>query len=1331
MCVESGAPSIRSVRERKQYVHVLTAIAGILLLMALLWVPAGAQTSSSAVVLGTVTDSTGAVVSGADVTLVNVATNATTKQTTNASGQYTFPNLPPDDYQLTVKARGFKTTTIPAFTANVNKSYTVNASLQVGGESQVVEVSAGSLELQTTDSQVGNVLEERSIERLPTLRRSASELLNLQPGVSPAGSNSAQVRVTGAIDDQNTVTLDGIDISDNLVGGGNTARTVIPVPVDSVEEFRVGVSNPNATFARSSGAQVALIGRRGTNTLHGAGYWYHQNDELNANSWENNRLHIPRAEMKDNRFGGRLGGPILKDKTFFFVNYEGRRFPQSFNVLRLVPSDTLKQGIVRFRDSSNNIVSYNLANAAFCGVDSSGNRLNLACDPRGIGISPLIQQYWSLMPAGNDPSAPGADGLNTVGFRSTISSPLTDDYSVLRLDHAITQNWKFNGSYTYYRDLIQGNGLATAQLDIRGATAKPVVRTSTRGDAITGSLTGQLTSNLMNVFRFGWVRDRQVSAALPPSDSAALLALPGTIGSAGPVALAPGLAQTGLIDSPIDVDTQRARYQASFGKDIQWVDDMTWMKGNHSLQFGTSVNRLPLVHIRADKVIGSLTSLVATEDADVSNFLQIPAANRPPACSASITTNCLSSNDSLRWDRLYAATLGLVDNVGILAVRDGNLNPLPFGTLLANDTHQWAYQFYGQDTWRIRSNLTLNYGLAYGWQSPPSEKLGRQTLIVDAASKQPLTADGYLNSKLQAAMQGQAFDPQIGYLPVGSAHRSVYDTDWRDLSPRVAFAYTPGFTHGLLGKLTGGSNKMVVRGGFGIIYDRSNTVQSVLIPMLGVGFAQTITVATPACNTSSAPGANCNPSGGNPGLSLYRVGVDGSIPLPTVPAVSNPVIPAVPFGETLSFQDDPHFKVGRSYNVDFSIQRELAGGVMLEATYSGRFARDLPMAVNFNQSPYMLVDKASGQTFAQAFDTVATALRTGQPVTPQPWFENQLAGAAPAGQVTALLASNSRSAFVNGLVSSLFNSGKFAINTLRQSLGLTPYNSRQALELFMRTFGGESNYNGLLLSVRKRTSRGLAFDANYTYSRALDNGVLNQNQAAFYSNSFFTHADYGPSAFDRTHVFNGNFVYDLPAGKGHRFSTGNWLDKVIGGWYTSGIFTAFSGLPLIVTESNQVWGGGQIFGASVGAIPTASVSTGLNSGVTSSTPVASSGNISSKGTGLNLFSDPNAAFNAFRKVLLSQDTQTGRDNPLRGLGFWNFDMSVGKNTAVTERVNFRYSVDFFNLFNHVNFADPTGGQSGGLSLQNQASFGVISSQFVPANRSSGARWIEFGLRLEF
>jgi hypothetical protein len=1329
---------------------IIWLVTPIALLLVNCSIPAEsyAQTVTTGTVVGTVSDPSGAAVASAIVVLRNKATNSQATQNTNDAGQYTFVNVVPGEYAITVKKDGFRTTDVAALTVDVAKSYTLDVKLEIGQVSESITVSTEArVELQTTDAQVGDVIGGTTLSRLPTLTRDASELLTLQPGTTPydtpanGGFGNFGGTVAGARSDQNSISMDGIDITDNTVGGGATAVNFIPTGVESLEEFRVGVTNANEAFGRSSGGQITLISKAGTNTFHGDGYWFHQSDGYNANSWDLN--HTPDANgdpftrktpFKDNREGVSVGGPIFKNKTFFFSNYEVRRFPSASQVAHIVPTTSLRDGILSFADATGKVEQYNLANSNECGSDANGNPLFLPCDPRGIGISPTIQALYNLNPGGNSATVPAStgtvDGNNTTGFITTVGTPVKDDFVTFRLDHNFTQKMHFFGRYLYSRNLQVTNN----QIDTLSGKSIATSGNDSRGDGAIGALDYAFTSNTSNTVRYGWIRSRNFIPGLSPSASAATLALSGTNTAAGFVALAPGLAATGLIDVPIDVDTQRARTQGNFQRNKQLVDDFTHIKGKHTIVAGGDIRWLPLIAQRNDKVVGSLASLVATEDADVFGTNQtIPSANRPPSCSSTVTTFCLMPTDVLRWDRLYAATLGIVDNVNVLAVRNGSLAPQPFGTPLIANTNQQAYNFYAQDTWRLRPTLTLTYGIGYGWQTPPTEATGQQTFEVDASNNQILTASGYIKAKEQAALAGQVFNPTIGYLPIKQSGRGgIWNTDYGDVAPRVSIAWSPSYSDGLRGNVFG-TGKTVVRAGFGIYYDRINNVQSVEIPQLGVGFAQTLVLPTPPCNINgTTAGCNAALGTGNIGASGFRVGVDGALPTPTVPAVSSPIIPALG-GENLSFAVDPDFKVGKSYSVDFTFQRELPGNMLMEIGYIGRFARDLPNSVDFDSSPYQFVDKASGQTFAQAFDAIEKELASGAPITDQPWFENQLpglglltsaqGGCTPPSSSTQCLVSQANSAFQSHSVGSVFG----VIDGARSALNLPTFNNHQInFALFMRTHNDLSNYNAATFTLRKRLSHGLQFDLNYTFSKSLDQVGTVQNNAGTYASSFNPGFQYGPSLFDRTHIFNAIFNYDLPGGHGHRFSfSNNILDKFIAGWYVSGVFRAASGPPLTVVDGDL---GGGFFQSTLNAIPLKG--TNLGDGVHGSvcaTTFGAAGNAcgGKTGTGLNLFANPDAIAGDFRAVNISTDGRDGTGNPLRGLGFWNLDSRLGKSTSFHERFKIEFSADFFNIFNHVNFFQP------GLNLQNPANFGVIGQELIPADRTQGSRWIQLGLRVSF
>ena len=1330
------------------------------LLAVFLWAAqAWSQTSNTALVLGTVTDPGGAVVPDASAELSNIATNEVKSVTTNSSGQYAFPGVAPGTYTLKIAKAGFATITFPNIRLDVSKSYTYDAKLEVSSGKETVEVSAGAAaELQTVDAVVGNVVGENELMTLPTLGRDSRELLTLQPMSTPfASSNGGDFgntggTIAGARSDQNAFNLDGIDITDNVIAGGGNEAPVIPMSVETVSEFRVGVTNNNASFQRAEGGQINIISKTGTNDFHGAVYWYHQNSALNANTWDNGHTpdgsgkdFTPKQPQHDNRGGVTFGGPLKKDKTFFFGNYELRRFPQSVEVERIVPTGTLRNGILTFGG-----VQYNLATSTACGAAGTS-----PCDPRGIGISPTVKQLWNMMPQGNDPNV--GDGINTEGFRTSVAEPLKDDFVNFRLDHNFTDKVKFFGRYLYHRDLAPNSSGSSGQVSFVNNTTTASSASDIRGDGFTSGLDWQIRDNLINSFHAGWIRSRQDFNVIRPRVSAAQLNLPGTQTPLGDIALAPGLGATGLIDTVVDVDTQRARHQAIYDSNKQYADNLTWIKGRHSLVTGADIRWLPTIHDRDDKVIGSVNSLVATLDSnEATGTLAIPAADRPAA---------LPTANEQDWDRLYAAALGLVNNVGILAVRDGNLNPKPLGTSLVAKTTLRAYDFFVQDTWRLTPSFTLTYGMGYGWQTTPHELNQQQTFIANHDSGDSIISGlQYIQAKQAAAEAGNTYNPTLSYIPIKDSGRAdVFNVDYGDWAPRVSAAWNPGYHDGFLGRILG-DRKTVVRGGYGIAYDRVNTVQSVIIPMLGVGFAQTINVNSPLCNATGLGGPGCNASvplsgaGANPGLASFRVGVDGTIPTPALPgSLSSPIVPALGLSEFLSFQNDPNFKDGRAHMVDFTVQRSLPGQMILELGYVGRFGRNLAGSINFNSAPYMFKDKASGQIFAQAFDAVATQLRAG--VSPtlangtvnpafhnQAWFENQLAGIGKGCGVntttptptatdisaTACLASGNGTNFIDDNLSSLF----LTMDIDREfALGLPSYDNLQVLDLFMRDSNDKSNYNAFVVTLRNNNWRGLVFDMNYTFSKSLDDVGAVQNAAEYHSSSFNFNLDYGPSFFNRPHVFNAIYHYDLPIGGSHRLSNSHTaVNRLIGGWYTAGILRISSGIPELVTVSGQSFGGGDIFGITAGMVPTKPIGSigggSVNSGICSA-GAGSAGNGANcgankgTGTGLNYFSNPSAAINDFRQTLLSTDTNDGRSSPLPGLPFWNLDMSLGKSTSITERVKIEFSADFFNLFNHVNFLDPS------FDTTNPATFGVINTQLVPADRIQGSRWIQLGLRFKF
>ena len=1281
-----------------------------------------AQTATSGAILGTVADPSGAIVPGAQVQLTNTGTNSKLSTQSNAEGHYSFPTVAPGTYNITTTAAGFRTSTVSGVHVEVNTDSTVNFSLVLGQASEIVDVNAASaqVQLQTTDATLGDVIGTDALLRLPTRLRQAQEVMLVQPGTTPANGGDSGGSIAGAVNDQTTFTFDGIDITDNetnsTTDSDHGARPTLMVSVEAVDEFRVGVSNNNSTFNKGAGGQVTLIGKAGSNQFHGGLFFYGQNSAFNANTWDNNHLGLKKPHVEDNRYGGYIGGPIFRDKTFFFGEYEARRYPETYQVSAIVPTASLAQGVLQFKDGGGNVNAYPLASSKACGASGTA-----ACDPRGIGISPTMAAMIAAEPQGNNPGLAGTDGLNTTGFTGNAKSPLTDDFGTFRLDHNLNAKWHLNGSFSYSRDIAFNS--APIVLDIRNPS--DVINSDELPNwtnAFIFGATGQITSNFTESIHFGDVRNR--NGALRPQLSAIAgeLALPGTsVNGAGYVAVSPN-----IFAAPITM-SNTVRTQKNNDVTLQIADDMTWTKHNHILQGGLNLQRMNLFHVHTGKVGGAVNSFNATETAD-SSYLNIPAVDRPKPCASANATNCLPAASATSWDSLYASTLGMMNDNNAFVVRDQNTNAEAVGTALNMDAHAYYYSFYLQDTWRVVPSFTLTYGLSYSWQSPYNFSNQAESLLVDASSLQPLSAKTYLQQRLAAANAGTIYNPLLGFQPVAKSGRgSVYDADYGNVAPRIAAAWNPSFHNGFLGRLVG-VRKTVLRGGFGLYYDRLNGELAVVNPGLTAGPSSTVSTGLQNCGSSGTPGKNCVAGSSDPGLSAFRLGVDGSIPLPSIPAtLSNPYIPVDGYSELVSSGIDVNYKAPRVFSSDVTVQRDLGHGVIFEVAWTGRYGRRLYGNAELNASTYMSKDISSGQSFAQAFDLVANALRAGQAVPTQAFFENQLPGVGAShgfATTTAYLASAQGSNFVNGNVANIFDatsSSAPGLNFLRKGIGLQAYDETQVNDLSIATNLGWSNYNALFATIR-HAGKSLTLDVNYTYSKSLDTNQGVANDSTSLATPLNPGIDYGPSKFDRRNTLNALFVYSLPRSYSMFAKP---VNAVLGGWYVSGIITAVSGLPIYVTQGAQVFGGGQRSVANTPAVPLVPISQ-IQSGVHYN--VSGSNNIGTSGgkAGINLFSDPASVHNNFGYVQLSSN-HDGFGSPLRGLPFINSDASLGKTIQIHERVGLKISADFLNLFNNVTFANPSLPYLGSST----STFGVITNTSVPANRQASSRWIMLGGRLEF
>jgi hypothetical protein len=1257
-----------------------------------------AQTATTATIVGEVLDATGAAVAQASVEIRSESTGQSRTVKSSESGSYTLSGLEPGKYNISGSAKGFRRVVVANFAVEVARSYKLDLTLSVGEVSEQIEVNAsGVAQLQTLDAAVGVVIQGESLLRMPAINRSAMTFFALQPMVAPSRGQIAlgagqhlSGQVAGARADQSTFTIDGLDVSDitagtNFYSGAATdfggPNPMIPAPAESVEEFRLSTTNTNASYKQGRGGQLNLITKRGTNGWHGTAYNYLQNDVLNANRWDFNRTGIARPALRDNRFGASTGGAIRENKTFVFGHFEGRRLPQKNAVNRLVPTESLKQGLIRLADGSGVVRSYDVR----------------TFDPRGLGMSPVVRDLWSKLPQGNNVGA--GDGLNTTGFLSAIDASVESNFFTGRVDHVFNDKWRASASYRY---ASQGAN-NTSQVDIAGfasgntaGVGAPAARTNVQPRTLSLQLSANLRPNLLNDLTIGDARNFWADQRTSPR--------PQVGGTAGALAVAGA-----FLDQGIDVTAGAARSRVWNNHNYQIRDNLSWIKGKHNLQFGAGWQNIRAFHQRDDKIVGTqLTSLVYNLNARTG--VSVPATARPATCSAALTANCIQSGAVALWNDLFAGSLGIVDSGGVVAVRDSALNPLAPFTPVRSRVNWQSLDFYLNDAWRVTNSFTLTLGLNWSIQTPPRGSDARQAVPIDAGSNQRISADYVFSNRRAAAEAGQVWNPLLTWKPTGGPGQdSVYSTQWGNVGPRVAASWNPAFRNGLLGYFFG-DRKTVLRGGFNVVYDRINGSTNAFFPALSVGYAQTLTCIGPRRAGGCQAGADPN--------TAYRVGVDGStIPLSTQ-LPGNNLTPASGLSETTSYAVDPNLRPGFGRAVNFTLQRELGKGFLLEVGYVGHFGQKLLQSVDLNAVPYFMKDSASGQTFAQAYDNVAGHLRGGgsAATTPaQPWFENQLRGAPLCTTTcTAGLAAGQNAALTQGLLNTLFN----VINAQRPAGPITNY---QVSSLWMRTNGGTSLYNAGFLSLQRRFSNGLAMQANYTRSRSTDQHGFNQEAESVISNGFDFKLDNALSAFDRTHVFNSNFFYELPLGSGKKWlSNTPGLKQVLGSCYVAGIYTASSGLPISLVQSTSVFGGAPQIGSVAGAaIPLRPVDgTSVNTNVAGSSGVGTSGNPATRGSGLNLFSNPAATFQGFRPVQLSVDGRNGR-HALRGLGRWNFDVSAGKKTKLTERVGLVFTADFINVTNRVEFVDPA------LNLQQAANFGVLTQQFATP------RAVQLSLRLEF
>ena len=1073
-----------------------------LLAASLLLTPFALFAQQQAAVTGVVTDTTGAVVPGTVVLLTNPLTGIKYKQITDSKGAYRFPIVPPNaGYTLTFSHAGFSDGVVKDLVMQVGITRTQDERLSAGATEEVqVSGRIGEVTLNTTDASIGNNIDVELLTELPIQSRSSpSVLFSLQPGVTGGA-------VTGARTDQTSVTLDGMDVNDiatgqtfNINGGG--------APTDSVQEFRGEVAGLVSQVGTGSGGQFQLVTKNGTNRFHGLAYEYHRDASTVANSYFNNVAHLPRPKYIQNQFGGNFGGSILKDKLFFFADFNESRIITASSAAITVPLDSFRNGNINYIYATQGGVAGATACAASSRLNTTPNCIGTltsaqvaALDPKKIGFNPNVLSFINARyPHVNDVT--GGDGVNTGYYRFTTPTPNILYQGVARLDYNITPKQKLYARYTQaHQDSIQS---------LPFVPTDPVTHPfQDRSYGYVISHIWQIGNNKVNQFYYGdEITEFNFATTFDPTG-------------------ANQYSFSGLSGPYDSASSQRRRIPIP-----EVRDDFNWQLGAHNLQFGGTFKFI--------KTNSSLVNDFNSVNVGLGGELfNLDASVRP----ANIRGGTTAPSD---YDNLFSLALGRISSVG------SSYNYTAAGTALPNgtgETRRYRYyqtELYLGDTWKITSHLTASYGVRYQLYTVPYEANGEE-------SQQNTTFNDYFNARLKqsgASISGPSAVPFITYNLAGKANNAgtIYNPSYKDLAPRIAFSYNPA-----------SAPKTVLNASAGIIYDRT--------VINAVNFIQDQSSYL-FQNSSNTPYGTLTGASANLAADP-RIGANLSFTNPnTPPVITKPFTPFVtsagtPYGlpnNQFNTIVDPTLKDPYSIAFNAGVQQEFPGHFIMRLNYSGRLGRRLLAQADASQL-VDFADPVSGQKMSTAFANLTQEARAGVAFTPQPFFESQ----GGAGSTVRNAAANSQ-LISNGdfadYVQSLQSGGY-----LKTNVGM----ASQFAENTFLTNKGFSSYNGLLFTLSKNFSQGLKFDFNYTWSHSIDNTSVVANFIAGGAGYGFICDVTRPrecratSDFDATTAVNADFVYQLPVGRGRMFAShvNTIVNELIGGWDVSGIPQYHSGFAL-------------------------------------------------------------------------------------------------------------------------------------------------------------------------
>lgn len=1229
---------------------------------------------------GTVSDPSAAVVPGAKVTLVNTETGLSRATTTGPDGTYQLLQIPPGTYRLEVEASGFRKHVEGNAKLLVNTPATLNVRMEVGRQTEVVSVTSEAPLLNTTDASLGAAIGENQVKQLPLEARDVAGLYSLQPGVVFLGNRadinlSVDTRsgaVNGAHSDQSNISIDGIDANDQSFGYAFT--TVLRMNPDAMQEFRVTTTNYNADQGRSSGAQVSIVTKNGTNSLHGSLYEYHRNTATSANDWFIKRAELASGQKNQapklirNIFGGSLGGPIKRDRAFYFFNFDGRRDRQEESAVRVVPTGTLRQGVVRYQDVNGGVTALSAADLA-------------GMDPLGLGPNPVMLNFFQSYPEPNDTSV--GDGLNYSGYRFPAPVQRRLDGYVARIDLKLDENGKHN---LFWRGAAQPYDLDRGAPYFPGGATLHTNEDFSKGFAL--GYTSVPRPTLVNNFRWGLTR--QSHADLGSSSQPWIYFRGLELGDAHQ-----GVTRSHSFTLPVN----------------NLVDDLSWVKGRHSFSFGTNVRfirnaRLSLENSFSDGV----TNASWTPAAGIANT----GTDMDPVLYGFPGVDPAFNN---AYDYPLIALLGSVTEVDATYNYDRKGNLLAQGVPIRRHFGVDEYELYFQDAFRIKPNLTLTYGLRYELLSPPWETTGLQVgpsfdmgqwfeqRGIHMRKGIPSNADPVISFDLAGPVNGK---------------RGYYDWDKKNFAPRLAIAYSPRPSSGWLKRAFGEGDKTSIRAGFGIVYDR-----------IGAGLLNSFDkfgsfgLSTGLTNPAAIEGLDCAPR--LTSLSVIPTqdctGAQIFIPAPPGSFPQTPPSTLDTGGFSISWGLDNSIKTPYAYQLDFSVSRELPRGLTVEASYVGHLAHRLLVQEDLAM-PFDLYDPTTGIDYfsaARRLSGLGAAGYDTSAITPQlvgatASYWDFLFGSTPAAgydtnvQAAYDILSNPFYGFLYNETTGLFVIDLFGYPAVPVT-GYNTFFNQQYSSLYAWRSIGNAAYHALQVTVRRRMTHGVQFDFNYTFSKSIDLASDAERIGPWSGlggqiiNSWAHKQLRAVSDFDAAHQINSNWIVELPFGQGRRFANKahGALEALIGGWQTSGIFRWTTGLPVNVFNgatwpTNWQLGGSAAF---IGAPP--------------ATRTTRNGD----GT-VNMFPNVQTALNVFRHTLPGE---SGIRNGIRGDGFFGWDMGLGKRWrmpyAETHSVQFRWEV--FNVPNANRFDV----QSNPPSLDQVTAFGKYTGLLT------NPRIMQFALRYEF